>query len=289
MIDRIAVLREAMRSALQLRRSLSIPREQPVNVYDVATSIGVEVTFADLPSLEGMFYRGPDPKVFLPSLIHRSRGRVSFSCAHELGHFQLGHGTQVDEYLDDKAGSRQKSDEEAAADTFAAHLIMPRPAVLERFRCRGWMLELATPQQLFTVAGELDVGYTTLLKHLCYTLELVDSSWMQDRQRTTPKSIRQDVTGCSDCRRVVFVDEHWPATPLDLEVGDYVASQSNAGTSDQSRLDDVGKRGRWQLRCARAPGHTELVIGASTHNVRIARSGYCGLLQYRHLEDCEAA
>ena len=60
-VDRIGVLREAMRSALQLRRSLSIPREQPINVYDVATSIGVEVTFADLPSLEGMFYRGPDP------------------------------------------------------------------------------------------------------------------------------------------------------------------------------------------------------------------------------------
>ena len=151
------------------------------------------------------------------------------------------------------------------------------------------MLEFATPQQLLAVAGELDVGYGTLLKHLCYTLEVVGSSWVQDRQQATPKAIRHEVTGCSACRRVVFVDEHWPATPLDLEVGDYVASQSNAVSTDCSRLEDVGTRGRWQLKCARSPGHTELVIGTRTHNVRIARSGYCGLLQYRHLEDCEAA
>ena len=79
MNDRIAIQREAVRRALQLRRSLSIPRDHPVNVFDLASLIGVEVQYRDSPSLEGMFFRGPDPRVFLPSLKHRPRGRVVFS------------------------------------------------------------------------------------------------------------------------------------------------------------------------------------------------------------------
>src|ERR1700722_9206392 len=68
--NRVVVLREAARKALLLRRSLSL--EHPVNAFDVAMSIGVEIQFMDLPSLEGMFFRGPDPKIILPSLKHRS-------------------------------------------------------------------------------------------------------------------------------------------------------------------------------------------------------------------------
>ena len=75
MTNQIAIGREAMRSALQLRRSLSIAREEAVNVYDLATSIGVDVMFLDRPSLEGMFVRDPDPLVLVPSRRHRPRGR----------------------------------------------------------------------------------------------------------------------------------------------------------------------------------------------------------------------
>jgi hypothetical protein len=64
--SRVALGREAMRSALQLRRSLSIAREDPVNVYDVASAIGVELRFVDRPSLEGMFLRDPHPVILLP-------------------------------------------------------------------------------------------------------------------------------------------------------------------------------------------------------------------------------
>ncbi|HHK41728.1 MAG TPA: ImmA/IrrE family metallo-endopeptidase, partial [Planctomycetaceae bacterium] len=149
--------RIAMRKALQLRRMLSVPRQAPVNVYDVASATGVEVRFVDRPSLEGMFYRGPHPKILIPSWQHRPRGRIAFSCAHELGHFQLGHGTQVDEYVEESQEPGAKSDEEFAADTFAATLLMPRQAVVERFGQRGWDLSRANPFQLFTVAGELDV------------------------------------------------------------------------------------------------------------------------------------
>src|SRR5512138_568360 len=127
-----------MRAALQLRRSLALAREEPVNVFDVATTIGVDVIFLDRPSLEGMFVRDPDPVILLPCRLHRPPGRISFSCAHELGHFQLGHGTTVDEYVEDKSARHEKSDEEIAANTFASSLLMPRQAVVERFTTRNF-------------------------------------------------------------------------------------------------------------------------------------------------------
>lgn len=287
MADRLALQREALRSALQLRRSLSIPRHEPVNVYDVADARGVEIQFADLPSLEGMFYRGPDPKIILPCLRHRPRGRVTFSCGHELGHFELGHGTRVDEYLKNGQRTKPKTDEEIAADTFASSLLMPRPAVLDRFTCRGWDLEAATPLQLFAVAGELDVGYTTLIKHLHHGLQLVDHSWLREREQTTPKTLRHFITEEPTTKRVVLVDAHWPNTPIDLEVGDSLAATAASEFAQPDWAHDKGVHGDWRVLSPRRPGTYEIEIAGGKRLVRVARAGYCGFFRYRHLEDAE--
>jgi hypothetical protein len=285
--DRLALQREALRTALQLRRSLSIPRHGPVNVYDVAVAHGVEIQFVDLRSLEGMFYRGPDPKIILPCLRHRPRGRVTFSCAHELGHFELGHGTRVDKYLENGQRMKPKTDEEIAADTFATSLLMPRPAVLDRFACRGWDLESATPLQLFALAGELDVGYSTLIRHLCYGLELVDRNWLNERERTTPKALRRFITGDPTTKRVVLVDAHWPNVPIDLEVSDSLAATAIWEAPRGDWAHDKGVHGDWRLISPRRPGIYQFDIGGASRLVRVARTGYCGRFRYRHLEDAE--
>lgn len=205
MSNRVALGREAMRSALQLRRSLSIAREDAVNVYDIATAVGVDVLFLDRPSLEGMFVRDPDPMVLLPSRQHRPRGRMSFSCAHELGHFQLGHGTKVDEYIEGDARPHSKSDEEYSADTFASSLLMPRQAVLQRFAVRDYRPIEADPPVLFAIAGELDVGYSTLLKHMRFGLEIVTDTWLSQRLKVTPKLIKNQISGSTESTHVVIV------------------------------------------------------------------------------------
>jgi len=284
---RVALGREAMRSALQLRRSLAVSREEPINVYDVASAIGVEVRFIDGPSLEGMFLRDPHPTVCLPSLNHRPRGRVSFTCAHELGHFQLGHGTTVDEYLDGDPDGRPRSDEEFAADVFASSLLMPRQAVLQRFGARDVELTNASPLSLFAIAGELDVGYQTLLKHMRYGLELVSNDWLHDRQRTTPKQIRSSVPFASDSRRLVIVDDHWPTLPLDLEVDDSVAVPADAEIRPPDLLNEVGADKQWQTFVAGKPGMSRLLINGRSIPVRVARFGYCGILKYRYLDEPE--
>jgi len=278
-----------MRNALQLRRMLSIPRESPVNVYNVAGALGVEVRFVDRPSLEGMFYRGPNPKILLPSWQHRPKGRIAFSCAHELGHFQLGHGTSVDKYLEESHESGPRSDEEFAADTFATSLLMPRQAVIQRFAKRGWDLSTATPTQIFAVAGELDVGYSTLLKHLRYGLNLVDNAWVAPRLKVTPKSIRREVSGETEARRVVIVDNHWSDIPIDLEVGDEIAIPSHLQVEGLGFIHEVGRHRNYSRWMGRRPGEADVQIHNRRHRVRVARSGYCGMLKYRFLDDPDEA
>ncbi|MGC1272631.1 MAG: ImmA/IrrE family metallo-endopeptidase [Planctomycetaceae bacterium] len=278
-----------MRSALQLRRMLSVSREAPVNVYDVALALGVEVQFVDHPSLEGMFYRGPNPKILLPSWRHRPKGRIAFSCAHELGHFQLGHGTHVDEYLDDSQGRGPKSDAEFAADTFAASLLMPRQAVVERFVRRHWDVSLASPTQLFIVAGELGVGYTTLLQHMCYGLELVTDGWLKDRLKASSKEIRQAVTGVCNPPRTIVIDEEWSGSPIDLEVGDAVAHLPGLTVAGGDVIERAGGVGDYAIWLGRRAGESNLEINGRRHRVRVARTGYCGLLKYRFLDDPDEA
>lgn len=285
MTDRVSLGRIAMRNALQLRRVLSIPREAPVNVYDVASALGVEVRFVDRPSLEGMFYRGPHPKILLPSWQHRPKGRIAFSCAHELGHFQLGHGTHVDEYIEGSLESGARSDEEFAADTFATSLLMPRQAVVQRFASRGWDLSSADPTQLFTVAGELDVGYSTLLKHLRYGLDLVNDGWMAPRLKISPKSIRQEVTGEAEPPRVIIVDERWSNLPIDLEVGDEVAVPVNLRVECDGLVRGVGSHGNYSRWAGARAGEADVRINSRRYRLRVARSGYCGMLKYRFLDD----
>lgn len=288
MNDRIAIQREAVRRAFQLRRSLSIPREHAVNVFDVARSIGVEVQFLDLPSLEGMFYRGPDPKVILPSLKHRPRGRVAFSCGHELGHFDLGHGTRVDEYVGEEDGRpRESSLEELAADTFASTLLMPRPAVFARFSCRGWTVDGASAVDLYRVATELDVGYGTLCKHIRYDLGLVDDAWLKNRAKFAPKALRAAIAPRSECRRLIILDQHWPSLPVDLEVGDCLAIPTPLRVELPSSLCQEDEHDGQRILRAAETGETKAVVDSQEVIVRIARAGYCGMLKYRYLEEGE--
>lgn len=285
MPDPIGIQREAARAALLLRRSLSIPRDEPVNVFSIAQSIGVEVFFKDLTSLEGMFYRGPDPVIVLPSLNHRPRGRVSYSCAHELGHFQLGHGTHVDDYIDQPSSAQEP--EEVAADTFAATLLLPRPAVLKRFRCRHWTIESATPIQIYRAASELDVGYTTLLKHLRYGLGIVDGAWLASRERVSPKALRKELLPNVEANRVVIADALWPDIPIDLEVGDYILLMEGGIEHVPDCIVKEGATSVATILKAARQGEGTLTYGHSRLTVRVARAGYCGALKYRYIPDPE--
>lgn len=289
MTDRLAIAREAMRAAFQVRRQLSIPREAPVNPFDISQALGVDVWFLDAPSLEGMFARSPDPRIVLPSWNHRPFGRLCFSCAHELGHAQLNHGTKMDEYVD---GDRSASDpQEMAADVFASSLLMPRPAVIRAFERHGVAPAEAHELQLLAIAFELAVGLETLVKHMHWGLDLLDVQTMKRYLKRTPKQIRQATFGGSPAGVVVPVEPCTEARSVDLEVGHAIATRAGvlpdgAGTPV---LGSPWVGNGWEVRTGERPGTCHVEIGGRRLPVRVARAGYVGAWQNRFLEDPEVA
>lgn len=287
MTDTVAVSREAMRAAFQVRRLLSIPRDTPLNPFDVSQSLGVDVWFMDTPSLEGMFSRSPDPRIILPSWNHRPIGRLSFSCAHELGHSQLNHGNRIDEYIESPRS--RKEPEEVAADVFASSLLMPRPAVLRRFVDRGISPDAAGDVTLLTIAFDLSVGLETLIKHMRWGLGLINDATMRRYLKPSPKSIRRAAFGASAPSVIVPLDHHFAAPSVDLEVGQAVARP--AGARDASNcgvLSSPVQVQGWDVFTAERAGVTEIALDHRMLSVRVAREAYVGAWQNRFLDDPEA-
>jgi hypothetical protein len=268
---------------MQLRRNLAIPREVAVNAFDVAQMSGLDVRFLDVPSLEGMFVRDPGLRVLLPSLKHRPRSRVLYSCAHEVGHHQFGHGTKADEYLAE-GQSPAFSDEEFLANSFASHLLMPRAAVMDAFQRRQWDAQRPTAQQAYLISGEIGVGYETLLNHMTYTLELIPRADRDRLVKTTPKALKLELTGDPAVRRVVLVDSFWKHVPIDVECGEMVLLPPGAG-AECPLLTLVAHREDVSVYAASRPGQETIVIGSGEVPIRVARQHYIGPYSNRYLAD----
>lgn len=278
--------RRALRMALQLRRNRSVPRESSINAVDVALGLGITVRFLDKKSLDGMYCQNPGPHIFLPCTAHRPAGRIMFSCAHEIGHHMLSHGTHVDEYLDNPHLSRPSSPEERAANIFASYLLMPRPAVLGCFTRRGWEAENPTPAQIYRASVELGVGYSTLINHLGWSLEILPRHRMDTLLKVQPKDIRSEIIERDLPGPLVVLDKHWVGSAVDLEVGGLLAI-SNVIEESVPGMSDEGVANGWRLLRAKRQGISKLNLWGSPWRIRIARSGYCGSARYRHMEDAD--
>ncbi|HTB76099.1 MAG TPA: ImmA/IrrE family metallo-endopeptidase [Polyangiaceae bacterium] len=271
-----AIAQRATAAALRLRADNGRDLSMPLCPYDLALDIGIEVRFEPIPSLEGIYRAGPSPVIILGSL--RSRGRKAYSCAHELGHHALGHGTRVDELLD--GASARFDPDEYAADRFASALLMPKSAVDAAFARRGSGVATARPEEVFAVAGYLGVGYTTLVGYLERTLGTLPGPRAAELRRHSPKSLRQRLFRDGHDGGVLVVDEAWRNRPIDAEVGDVILAK-NLGAV---RGDCLAPEGRDVVRAVRA-GEGTIDVGASSAAVRVSRKEYRGLAEYRHLED----
>lgn len=114
---------------------------KPVDAVAIAHELGIQVYFAGLErDVFGMLVKRPgdDPAIYLNGLDSENRQR--FTCAHELGHYDLrvtpGDAGPTGEddwsYIDRRSSLSSTGDdpEERYANLFAASLLMPRPEVL---------------------------------------------------------------------------------------------------------------------------------------------------------------
>jgi len=276
--------RNAVMKALQVRKTHNIELHEAVCIYDLAEKMKVKVRFDSIPSLEGMYINDLPPRIILSSL--RPVGRMAFTCAHELGHHCFDHGTQVDE-LKDEQSEKIFIPEEYVADCFASFLLMPKIAVSNAFYKRGWDAAICTPEQLYIVSIWLGVGYTTLAKHMYYSLDFLPQSNMRELCKISPKTLKADILGQKLKENLIIVDENWTGRPIDIQVGDLILATEQVRLEGRF-IESCSMPGKNIFKASR-PGLSRLYSndGRWASFVRVSRKEYEGQCRYRHLEDPE--
>ena len=273
-----------MAAALRMRRSAGFPLGEAICVYDVAERLGIEVRFADIPSMEGMYYRASEPAIILSSL--RPSGRRAFTCAHELGHHSNGDGTSVDQLV----GKPHRSGfdaKEFAADCFAGALLMPRMAIQRAFALREWDIQECTPGQVYTVSNYFGVGYSTLVHHMRSGLLLLPDAHAAALLKVSPRKAQARALGWQSPDTVWIVDPHWKGRAIDVEVSDLVFVQGRP-TFEGNCLAQVREMTNGRMYTARQPGIGKFCDddGWSAF-VRVSRQAFVGRGTFRHLEEAD--
>lgn len=159
-----------------------------VDPFRVAQSADVVVMLQPLDKLLGAFIGEDQPGILINS--ERPAGLIQMTCAHELGHFFLGHGTTTDEQLDYGNAANKK---ELEADWFAYSLIAPRWAIAKIMRRKGWTAtDLAHPFVLYQLALRLGISYKAAIWSL-NRLRLLERSLADEALRVQPATIKQSL------------------------------------------------------------------------------------------------
>lgn len=277
--------RRALRAAIRARRQAGVAEDRPLCIFDFAEqNHDVEVWFIDVPSLEGMYQKDSPGRLLVSS--HRTPGRQSMTCAHELGHHIFGHGTQVDEYVADSSLSHSLSPDERLARLFASFLLMPGPAVHRTFGEIGADVRTPKPHEVLIASHYLGTSYEALVQHMLRSLDLIDEVTGSRLLRASRKSIVTDLLGESPAQELVAAGDHWSARAVDLSVGDLcllpAGSQVESHNLVWCRSLSLG-----DLYEARLPGTTRVEQPDTkwASYVRISRAQFVGRNVYRHMED----
>src|SRR5690554_6444620 len=106
-------VQDSVARALRTRHQIGLGLLEPVNPFDAASALGIEVKFSKQPSTDGLFVRLPKPTIIISAL--RPFPRQTFTCAHEIGHLVLNHEPMVDLDLSEGFGEVESEDDEKLA------------------------------------------------------------------------------------------------------------------------------------------------------------------------------
>jgi hypothetical protein len=286
---------------MKMRRRLDIGLHEVICPFDIAHRLGVDVRFHNVPNMEGMYcqMRNRSPLIVLAS--ERPAGRQRYTCGHELGHHEYGHGVRLDELLDAAAlqalsqtqGTRNRNNDpdEYLADRFAGFLLMPKSAVDRAFAKRNINPATAQPHEIYIIACYLGVGYRTLIEHLCFSLNCINTERLEFLRQwaTRLAHLRKAIAG-QDVRHIVVVDEAWESSTIDLITGDVIHLPFNwivegkevqrLGTAPSlfgtpANLVTVARQG---MGVVTTPSHRQI-------SLRVSKRGFTGLARYRYWDD----
>lgn len=125
----------------------------------LAEKAGVAVMFKPMDKLLGAFLREGDAGILVNP--ERPIGMVHMTCAHELGHYHLGHQTRTDETIDYPDTGPH---DEQAADQFAYSLLTPRWLIGHVMDHKNWgTRDFAQPQTIYQLSLRLGISYTAMV------------------------------------------------------------------------------------------------------------------------------
>lgn len=273
---------QALSAALKVRSRAKADLVSPVCPYDICQELDISVKFVDV-NMEGVYVKEPKPRIIISAL--RPLARRNFTCGHELGHHVFGHGSNLDLLIKDRDDESYESPEEFLVDSFSSFLLLPALGVRRAFAVRSWDPQTASPAQIYTVASNFGVGYTTLVNHLTHSLNQINRAQAKALLRSSPQTIREGILGNLSSGPLVIIDQHWLAPTADVEVGtnlllppDALPSTDTLAPVEDSPLPNLFRAMRPGIVRISTPDNSWAIF------VRIMPFQFQGLARYRHLE-----
>lgn len=278
---------QAASRALRLRIENGYRQWQPLSILDLARKLGVDVRFINIPSMEGVYCQGREPTIIISSV--RPIVRQNFTCAHELGHHNMGHGEQYDELVEQRNSDRNRyPPQEIEADSFASALLMPKIAVERAFFVRGIDPRKCTPESVFFISNWLGVGYTALVNHMQIGLGFLDEQHALHLKKHKLPAIRKKILG-QECRESLHVvDEHWIDRAVDAWVSDLILLPPNV-VVEGACIQIVESDQHRSIAQTVSPGIGRIAMNGTTWAtfVRVSKKEYVGRAVYRFEEDVD--
>lgn len=271
--------KEALAKAFEVRIEYGLRDEEPLSIYELCRETNITVRFLDATSPEGMYIPGVNPKIVITS--QRPAARRVFTAAHELGHHHFRHGKKVDLLIQQSHDAAYDPDE-FLADRFAGFLLMPSLGIQHAFVKRGWNIDSPTSTQMFIVACEYGVGYTTLVAHCRFGINLLGNAQYENLKKVSLPQIRKLFLGAGfEKERLIVVDGHSGAPIIEAEEGDLIILPEGCVVPGDIVIKE-GSEGNLFRAARRGIITSQLTDGSIFKIIKVAEYRWQGLDIYRH-------
>jgi len=218
-----------------------------VDPFMVAGKHGIPVLLRPMDKLLGAFIRDEVSGILVNS--ERPAGLIHMTCAHELGHYFMGHDTTADDSMTFSSRSDRR---ELEADWFAYQLLAPRALIANVMRRKGLNLyALSNPLVMYQFSLRLGVSYSAAAWSMARQ-RLMSEDAVRNLLTVQPAEIKKALLGqhLYDVHKDVWLlDESDRESVLEPRTEDQVLVhlRSNAAAGYLWSLDELASEG-FQVR-----------------------------------------